>query len=95
MKNKAMINLGIILLTIGTVLAVRVEARKTSYKVHKTYSQLKEHRQNLQQLSAMHHAKNGYNFMSENTSEDTMVAIRANKAKQVVMVQKNLMVTAK
>ena len=95
MKNKAMINLGIILLTIATVLAVRIEARKTSYKVYKKYSQLKEQRQNLQHLSAMHHAKNGYNFMSDGNSEHTMIAIRANKAKQVVMVQKNLMVTAK
>lgn len=89
-----MINLGVILLTIGTVLAIRVEARKTSYKVHKTYAQLKQQRQELQQLSALHHSKSGYNFMAQGAVE-SMVAVKPNKAKQVVMVQKNLMVTAK
>lgn len=94
MKRKAMINLGLVFFTIATVLMIRVEARKTSLTIYKKYSQLKRQRQSLQHLSAMHHTKNGYNLIS-NADKEGMVAIKPNKAKKVVMVQNNLMVTNK
>ena len=94
MKRKSIINLGILLFTIGTVLAIRTETRKTSYRVHKKYVELKQKRQDLQQLMVLNHGKEGYNFTSSEQT-DTLIAIRANKAQKVVMVQKNLMVTTR
>ena len=89
--NKIFINLGIILFSIGLVMTVRVEARKTSYQVNKKFSVLKHKRQNLQKTTALYHKKNGLTEALSIQAET--MAVKSNKARQVVMVQNNLMVT--
>lgn len=91
MNNKIFINLFIVLFSVGVVFFFRMESRKTSYALQKKYKVLKYKRNNYQKVIAQLKTKTGEDTLYKRS--ESMVALRAAKSQQIVMVNNEMMVS--
>lgn len=85
-NNKFILNLGLVFLTVGSVLAIRMETAQTSYEIAKYHRAYKKFESSSKILNAKYEKQIGSERMVSEASG--MMAMKAPKTSQVVMVSR-------
>jgi hypothetical protein len=85
-NNKIIFNLALIFLTVASVLILRMETAQTSYEIAKYHRDYKKFENSSKILSAKYEKQIGSERMVSEASG--MVAMKAPKTSQVVMISK-------
>jgi len=83
-SNKLVLNIGLIFLTVGVVLTIRMETAHTSYEIAKYHRDYKKFESSSKILSAKYQKQIGSERMVSQASG--MMAMEAPKSEQVVMI---------
>lgn len=84
--NKIVFNLGLVFLSVGLVLAVRMETAYTSYEIAKHHRDYKKLHSSSKILSAKYQKEVGSERMA--SEAQGMLAMKAPRSHQVVMISK-------
>lgn len=83
-KNKLILNISLIFLTVGLVLTIRMETAHTSYEIAKHHRDFKKYESSSKILSAQYQKQIGSERMVSQAGG--MLAMEAPKSEQVVMI---------
>lgn len=83
-NNKLFLNMGLVFLTVGFVLTIRMETAHTSYEIAKHHRDFKRFESSSKLLSAKYQKQIGSERMVSQASG--MLAMEAPKSEQVVMI---------
>jgi len=83
-KKKIVLNIGLIFLTVGLVLSIRMETAHTSYEIAKHHRDFKKFESSSKILSARYQKQIGSERMVSEAGG--MLAMKAPKSEQVVMI---------